>query len=102
MRRIRRPSPGRTASEARSMIRGEVWQVAFDPTMGAEIQKTRPAVIVSRSRARVLPLRLVVPFRGWQPQLLHTPWLVRVEPSSENGLAETSAADAFQVKSLSV
>lgn len=26
--------------------RGEVWLVAFDPTRGAEIQKTRPALIV--------------------------------------------------------
>jgi mRNA-degrading endonuclease toxin of MazEF toxin-antitoxin module len=27
--------------------RGEVWWVAFDPTLGGEIYKTRPAVIVS-------------------------------------------------------
>ena len=27
--------------------RGEVWLVELDPTVGAEIQKTRPAVIVS-------------------------------------------------------
>jgi mRNA interferase MazF len=26
--------------------RGEVYLVSFDPTMGAEIQKTRPALIV--------------------------------------------------------
>jgi mRNA interferase MazF len=29
------------------MNRGEIWQVSFDPTVGAEIRKTRPAVIVS-------------------------------------------------------
>ena len=27
--------------------RGEVWLVALDPTVGSEIQKTRPAVILS-------------------------------------------------------
>jgi mRNA interferase MazF len=27
--------------------RGEVWLVALDPTVGSEIQKTRPALIVS-------------------------------------------------------
>ena len=27
--------------------RGEVWLVALDPTVGSEIQKTRPCVIVS-------------------------------------------------------
>jgi mRNA interferase MazF len=26
--------------------RGEVWLVNFDPTVGAEIQKTRPALII--------------------------------------------------------
>ena len=29
------------------MLRGEVWWVAFDPSLGGEMQKTRPAVIVS-------------------------------------------------------
>ena len=27
--------------------RGEVWWVALDPTMGSEIQKTRPCLVVS-------------------------------------------------------
>ncbi len=29
------------------MKRGEVWLVALDPTVGTEIQKTRPCIIVS-------------------------------------------------------
>jgi mRNA interferase MazF len=29
------------------MKRGEVWWVALDPTVGSEIQKTRPCLIVS-------------------------------------------------------
>src|ERR1017187_6433442 len=29
------------------MLRGEVWWVDFDPSLGSEIRKTRPAVIVS-------------------------------------------------------
>ncbi len=28
-------------------LRGQIWLVNFDPTIGAEIKKTRPAVIVS-------------------------------------------------------
>lgn len=31
------------------MKRGEVWLVALDPTIGTEIQKTRPCLIVSPS-----------------------------------------------------
>jgi mRNA interferase MazF len=33
--------------EARSVRRGDVFLVALDPTRGAEIQKTRPCVVVS-------------------------------------------------------
>ncbi|MEX3967378.1 type II toxin-antitoxin system PemK/MazF family toxin [Paraburkholderia sp. EG286B] len=29
------------------VVRGDVWLVALDPTMGSEIQKTRPCVVVS-------------------------------------------------------
>ena len=30
-----------------TIVRGEIWLAALDPTIGSEIQKTRPCVIVS-------------------------------------------------------
>lgn len=83
------------------MNRGEVWLVAFDPSVEAEIRKSRPAVIVSSDAIGVLPLRVVVPFTEWQPDFEAALWMVRVEPAATNGLSKASAADAFQVKSLS-
>jgi mRNA interferase MazF len=40
--------------------RGEVWWVAFDPSLGGEIQKTRPALIVSNNAANTALNRLIV------------------------------------------
>lgn len=40
--------------------RGEVWWVAFDPSVGGEIQKTRPALIVSNNAANAALNRVIV------------------------------------------
>jgi mRNA interferase MazF len=42
------------------MKRGEVWWVRFDPAVGSEVQKTRPAVIVSNDAANRNLSRVIV------------------------------------------
>ena len=81
--------------------RGEIWLVDFNPSAGAEIQKQRPALVVSSSAVGCLPLRIVVPFTSWQPRYEDFPWMTKVSPSKENGIHNDSAADCFQVKSVS-
>jgi mRNA interferase MazF len=44
---VRRPGPARRDPVPTPVVRGEVWLVALDPTVGGEIQRTRPCVIVS-------------------------------------------------------
>jgi mRNA interferase MazF len=83
------------------MMRGEIWQVTFDPSIGEEIRKVRPAVIISADSMGLLALRVVVPLTGWQAEFALAPWMVRIDPSPQNGLTKSSAADAFQLKSLS-
>jgi len=83
------------------MKRGEVWEVNLDPTIGAEIKKSRPCVIVGNDIMGRLPLKIVVPLTGWRDSFSNAPWHVRVDPSAENGLSKTSSADTFQVRSIS-
>jgi mRNA interferase MazF len=82
------------------MKRGEVWLINLDPSIGAEIKKTRPAVIVSSDAVGVLPLRVIVPLTEWKDRYEAAPWMVRIIPGRENGLDKLSAADTFQVRSV--
>lgn len=81
--------------------RGEVWDVNFDPQIGDEITKIRPAVVLDVGSAR-LELRIVVPITAWQPEFAGNISKVSIEPSPESGLTKRSAADAYQIKSLSI
>jgi mRNA interferase MazF len=82
--------------------RGEIWLIDFDPTVGAEIRKVRPAVVISVDTVGRLPLRMVVPITDWKPQHASYPWFVELPASPTNGLTKDSGADAFQTKSVSV
>jgi mRNA interferase MazF len=48
------------------MRRGEIWLINLDPTVGAEIRKTRPAVIVNDDAVGILPLKVIVPITDWK------------------------------------
>ena len=55
------------------MRRGEVWLINLDPTVGSEIKKTRPAIIVNDDAIGVLPLRVIVPITAWQERYAIAP-----------------------------
>ena len=82
--------------------RGEVWTVDFDPTKGAEIQKQRPAIVISSDAVGKLPLKLVAPITNWSPAFEGNIWHVRLNPTAQNGLTKPSAADALQIRSVSI
>jgi mRNA interferase MazF len=84
-----------------TMHRGDVWLVNLDPTIGSEIRKTRPAVIVSSDLVGILPLKVVVPLTEWKDRYANASWIVRVDCSEQNGLSKASAADGLQIRSVS-
>ena len=61
--------------------RCELWNVRFDPSVGAEITKIRPAVVISENAIGKLPLRIVVPVTDWKSNYGTYPWFVKVEPN---------------------
>lgn len=80
--------------------RGNIWLVNLDPTVGAEIRKIRPAVIVSANNLGKLPIKLVAPITDWKTYFVNNLWHIRVEPDSVNGLTKTSAVDVLQLRSI--
>jgi len=83
------------------MKQGEIWLINLDPTIGAEIKKTRPAIIVSDDSLGKLPLKIVVPITNWKEKYELVLWMIKIEPNSKNGLTKDSSADCFQVRSVS-
>ncbi len=85
-----------------ALRRGEIWLVCLDPVIGSEIQKTRPCVIVSSSGLDKIPVRIVVPLTGWRPKHEDRPWCICIKAEPGNGLEKASAADALQVRCVSI
>ena len=82
--------------------RGEVWDVDFNPAVGAEIQKIRPAVVVSLNGIGRLPIKLVTPITDWKAQFSGRIWLINVKPTNTNGLTKESAVDTLQMKGVDI
>ncbi len=72
----------------------------FNPTRGAEIQKQRPAVVVSSDAVGRLPIKLVAPITGWKPAFASSYWHVNFVPDAANGLAKESAVDVLQLRGV--
>ncbi len=82
--------------------RGKIWLVNFDPTIGAEIRKTRPAVVISSDALGKLPIKLIAPITEWKPYFAQNLWLVKLSPNHLNGLKKTSAVDTLQIRGVDI
>jgi len=77
--------------------RGSIYRVSFDPTVGSEIQKTRPAVVVSNDVAnQYSPIVIVVAITGGAEPKFDE---VAVEPP-EGGLSKRSVIVPNQIRAI--
>jgi mRNA interferase MazF len=94
-----------SAESVTLLRRGQVVLASFDPAVGSEASKTRPAVVVSNNTANAVAVRsaratvTVVPVTSHTARVL--PFQVFL-PAEGTGLERDSKAQAEQVRTISV
>ena len=81
--------------------RGEVWLVRLPRAVGAELQRDRPAVVVSSPAFDTSLVRIIVPLTTWQSDFSERFNKFLIPATDRNGLQADSAADFLQVRSVS-
>ena len=78
--------------------RGEVYLVAFDPTVGHEIQKTRPAVVIQNDTSnQYSPITIVAAVSSQFGDPLHPREVIL---PAKSGLSKPSAVILNQIRSV--
>ena len=79
--------------------RGEIYQVSLDPTIGTEIAKTRPALIISNDIGNQFSARVIVaPLTSQHTDKVY-PFEVLI-PASEGGISQASKVLLDQIRSI--
>jgi mRNA interferase MazF len=76
--------------------RGEIWWVNLEPTVGNEVGKQRPCIVLQNDVGnRHSATTIVAPLVRSRRQF---PFLVRVEPTAQNGLDEARSINLSQLR----
>ncbi len=88
--------------------RGEIWWVdpdfapdGPDKTIGGEIKKERPVVVISSDAFEDQSVRIVVPFTSWQDRFAGIDFHYRVDADEINRLDNDSSLNILQTRCLS-
>ena len=83
------------------MKQSEIWLVDLNPTIGAEMNKLRPALIISDNSVGILPLKIIVPLTDWKERYRNVLWMIEVKSNLKTGLKKQSAIDCLQIRCVS-
>ncbi|CAM3363185.1 type II toxin-antitoxin system PemK/MazF family toxin [Helicobacter labetoulli] len=83
-----------------TISRGEIWYVKFEPQVGNEIRKIRPAIVVDADFGQLVGQ--VVPITAWQDRLCILPYMVKIQNFESLGLSKPSTANCSQIKSCAI
>jgi len=82
--------------------KGEIWLVNLEPTLGVEIKKIRPVVVINSDAIGKLPLKLIAPITDWKSYFSQNPWHVQIIPNPTNNLTKISAVDTIQLRGVDI
>jgi len=69
--------------------RGDVWWVSFDPSLGGEIRKKRPAIVISNNASNAVLNRVVViPLTTKTGKVYPSEALVKLESTEAKAMAD--------------
>ncbi len=84
-----------------NVIQGDICLVDFNPTIGSEIKKIKPAIIINGDFSIGLDLKIVAPITTWKDDFENIWWLVKVMPDKFNNLYAISAVNCYQIRCIS-
>jgi mRNA interferase MazF len=83
----------------KTILRGEIWRVRFDPIEGSEIGKTRPALVLQNDLGNRYANTTIV--AAITHRIKDLPTLVDVNPSKRNGLKQNCAINLSHIRTVS-
>lgn len=85
---------------ANDIKRGQIYQVDWNPARGSEQAGERPGLVIQNDIANAVSGYPVTMVCAVSSQMKGYPSMVRVSPSQENGLTETSEVNAAQIMTI--
>lgn len=93
-------------TSSKEVSQGDIWWVNFDPTIGQEIQKIRPAIVIDSEGFGYDDMRIVIPFSSVKEHkrelIAKALWLIEIDDYKSLGLKEKSFLNVHQIKSCSL